>query len=268
MISAYWGMEYNPFDKDIDEKACFGSADHNQAMARLEHLKNVKGIGLFTGQAGTGKTFTLRCFAASLNPNLYKTVYMPLSTVTVMEFYRALAYGLNIEPAFKKIDMYRSIQERIISLSKDKKITPVVILDECQYLKTGILNDLVMLTNYNMDSRNYAVLILNGQPVLNDILSRSIHESLRQRIVIHYHFEGISKIETEEYILSRLKLCGVSEPIFNKNSFEALYSCSNGSTRKLNSVIEKCLIIGAQKNVRTITTEMIMEAQNETELII
>ena len=267
MIRSFWGMEFNPFDKDINEKICFKSADHNQAMARLEHLRNVKGIGLFTGQAGTGKTFSLRCFAASLNPNLYKTLYLPLSTVTVMEFYRALAYGLNIEPTFKKIDMYKSIQERIISLSKDRKVTPVIILDECQYLKTGILNDLVMLTNHDMDSKSYAVLILNGQPVLNDILSRSIHESLKQRIVIHYHFEGISRIETEEYVLSRLKLCGVNEPIFNKNSFEALYSCSNGSTRKLNSVIEKCLIIGAQKNVRTITTEMIMEAQNETELI-
>ena len=134
MFRAFWGMEFNPFDKGISEKNSFNSDDFKQATARLDHLKNVRGIGLFTGLSGTGKTFTLRCFAKALNPNLYKVAYIPLSTVTVMEFYRSLAFVLDLEPKSKKIDLFRSIQERIISLAKDKKIIPFIIIDECQYL--------------------------------------------------------------------------------------------------------------------------------------
>lgn len=260
-------MEFNPFDKGISEKSSFSSDDFKQATARLEHLKNIKGIGLFTGLSGTGKTFTLRCFAAALNPNLYKVAYIPLSTVTVMEFYRSLAYALDLEPQSKKVDLFRSIQERIISLAKDKRVMPVIIIDECQYLKTEVLNDLKILLNFDMDSKNYAIFILTGQPTLNNILSKQVHEALRQRIVISYNFTGITKSEMEVYITSRLSLCGCHEPMFGINSLESLYSCCNGSTRKLNSIIEKCLMLGAAQNVRTITTEIVMSAQNETELI-
>lgn len=267
MFNAFWGMEFNPFDKNISERNCFKSKDFNQAIARLEHLKVVKGIGLFTGAPGSGKTYTLRCFAAGLNPNLYKIVYIPLSTVTVMEFYRALAYGLNLEPASKKVDLFKSIQERITSLAKDKKIIPTIIIDESQYLKTEVLNNIKLLLNFDMDSKSHAIFILNGQSVLNDILSKQVHEALKQRIVINYNFEGISRTETEDYILSRLNLCGVHETIFKSNTIEAIYSCCNGSTRKLNSLIEKCLLLGAQKNVRVIDTDMVMAAQNEIELV-
>jgi len=185
-----------------------------------------------------------------------------------MEFYRSLALGLNLEPLYKKIDLFNSIQERLIFLAKDKKVTPVIITDEAQYLKTGIFNDIKLLLNFCMDSKDYAILILTGQPVLNDILSKNVHEALKQRIIINYNFEGISKCEIEEYISSRFKLCGVHEPIFNNNSIEAIYSCSNGSIRKLNTIIEKCLLIGAQKKVRAIDTEIVMAAQNETELVV
>lgn len=266
-MNAYWGLEFNPFGSQIPEDRRFESNDHRQAMARLEHLKSIKGIGLVTGSSGTGKTFTLRCFSKSLHPNLYKVVYLPLSTVTVMEFYRSLAYGLDIEPAFRKIDLFKSIQERIVSLEKDRKISTVILLDECQYLKSSVFNDLILITNFFMDSKAYATMVLNGQPVLNDILSKSIHESLRQRIVIRYHFEGITKEELFEYVRSRLKLGGVKDPIFEDGALEALYSCYNRSIRKLNATAEKCLMIGAQKKSKTIDTDIVMEAQNEVELI-
>lgn len=268
MFKSFWGMEFSPFDRTISEKNSYNSKDFNQAKARLEHLKNMKGLGVFTGLSGVGKTFSLRCFAASLNPNLYKVVYIPLSTVTVMEFYRSLAYGLDLEPRSKKVDLFKSIQERIISLAKDKKITPTIIVDESQYLKTEVLNDIKLLMNIDMDSKNYVIFILNGQPVLNNILSKEVHEALKQRIVIHYSYEGVDREDVRKYITSRLELCGVYENIFNDNAIEAICSCCSNSIRKLNSLVEKCLLIGFQKNQRIIDTDMVMLAQNEVELIV
>ena len=270
MYKAYWGMEFNPFNKsntDKFNKTCFDSLDFKNASARLDHLKNIKGIGLFTGFAGTGKTYTLRHFSNNLNTSLYKIVYIQLSTITVLEFYKALAYGLDLEPPNKKIDIFIDIQQRIISLAKDKKITPIIIVDEAQYLKTAVLNDLKLLLNFDMDSKNYAALILVGQPILNSTLSKHVHEALKQRIVISYNFEGISKEEVNEYITSRLKLCGVHSEIFNVNAIEAIYGCCNGSTRKLNSIIDQCLIIGYMNKTNEINTDIVMNAQNEVELI-
>jgi type II secretory pathway predicted ATPase ExeA len=267
MFNSYWGLEFNPFTLHTSEKNSFETYDFKQALSRLNHLKDTKGIGLFTGNSGVGKTFALRCFVNTLNPNLFKVVYIALSTVTVLEFYKSLASKLNLEVMSKKVDLFNSIQDRIFDLVTKKKILPVVLIDEAQYLKTDVLNDLKILLNFKMDSQNCAIFILNGQPVLNNILSKSVHEALYQRIVINYNFSGISNDEVDQYISSRLKLAGCVEPVFDPNSLTAIKSCISGSMRRLNLLAEKCLLIAFKEKVRTVTTDIVMAAQNEISLI-
>lgn len=269
MYKTYWSMEYNPFQKNNGEKRIktFESSDYINAKARLEHLNKLGGIGLLTGPSGTGKTYALKEFTGSLNASLYKVVYIPLSTVTVLEFYKSLAYGLDLDPPNKKIDIFNAIQERIISLVKDRNQTCVIIIDEAQYLQTGILNDLKLLLNFEMDSKDYAVVILSGQPIINSILTKKVHEALRQRIVMNYNFSGITQEEGKKYIIEKLKECGVFNPIITDGALEAIVSSGNGSIRKINSMVDKCLFIGSISNSKIIDTDIVMNAQNEIELI-
>ena len=267
MFQAYWEMRFNPFSKQASGKHVFESEDFKQASARLKHLCEIKGIGLFVGPSGSGKTFTLKKYADTLNPSLFKVFYLPLSTVTVLEFYRAIAFGLGIAPPYKKIDLFNQIQERVLSLSKDKRVTTVIICDEGQYLNTKILNDLKIIMSFNMDSENHAAVAIVGQPVLANTLSMTTHEALAQRIVINYAFNGLSRIEMADYIDSRLKSCGVRENMFAGNALEALWGCCGGSPRVVNSLAEKCLLIGSQKGVKVIDTEIVMLAHSEISLI-
>jgi len=267
MYTVYWEMQFDPFSKTTACKTPFESEDFTQAYARLKHLHDIKGIGLFTGNAGTGKTYALKNFADSLNPSLYKTVYLPLSTVTVLEFFRALALGLGIVPPFKKIDLFNAIQERILALSKDKRITTVIMLDEGQYLANKILNDLKIILNFGMDSENHAVIVISGLNSLANTLAMQAHEALAQRIVINYSFCGLSKSETAGYIESRLKSAGVRDNFFAENALEAIWGCSGGSPRVVNSLAEKCLLIGFQKKLKIIDPEIVMLANNDISLI-
>lgn len=267
MYESYFGMKLNPFKKDIDIKNSFEFSDFKEAQSRLKYLLNTRGIGLFIGTSGKGKTYSIKYFTQNLNPNLYKIVYISLSTVTVLEFYKSFCIGLGIEPACKKVDMFKQIQERIKLLVQDRKITPVIICDEAQYLRTDILNDLKMLLNFDMDSKDLAVLILVGQPVLNDILSRSVHEALKQRIIVNYMFMGIDFPEIKNYIIDRCELAGISNAIFEDSAIKALSSNCNGSTRQLNNLIDKCLLICSQKKENIITNDIVMLADSDLSLI-
>jgi len=267
MFTTYWEMQFNPFSKDLSAAHYFESEDFKQATGRLNHLREIKGIGLFTGHPGTGKTSTIKKFIDSLNPSLYKCVYLPLSTVTVMEFYRSIAFGIGITPSFKKIDMFISIQERIVSLLKDRNITTILAIDEGQYLHSKILSDLKILLNFEMDSKNYAAVIISGLPTLCNSLSGITHEALTQRIVINYTFNGLSKTELCDYINTRLKACGVHSNMFSESAMEAIWGCSSGCPRVINNLAEKCLLLGFQKNVKIIDTELVMLANNEISLI-
>ena len=267
MIETYFGMKCNPFKKGFEQKNKFEFTDFKEMQARLEYLLKTKGIGLFTGSSGFGKTYSIKYFVEHLNVGLYKPIYLSLSTITVMDFYKSLCIGLGISPKHRKIDMFKQIQDTIKTYVNDRKITPIIILDEAQYLRTDILNDLKMILNFDIDSKDYAVLILVGQPILNDMLSRNSHEALKQRIVVNYTLVGLDAKEVEEYLKNRLRLAGMNENMFEEGAIKAIASNCNGSTRKLNSIIENCLMICEQKEENIVTTEIAMLAENELNLI-
>lgn len=266
MFLSYFNMEFNPFDKEIDTKLSFETEDLKVMNNRLDYLKEHPGIALFTGNPGMGKTFSIRKFMNSLNPNLFKCIYLSLSSLTVLDFYRQLAYGLGIEPAFRKVDIFKQIQESIVNLVTNKKIKVIICVDEAQYLKTDILNDLKMLLNFEMDSKNYITFILTGQPILNNLLNRNVHEALRQRISVSYNFSGLSRDELENYISSRISIAHGQSDIFTPQAIETIYNSSNGSIRVVNNIITKSLIIASSKSKNVIDSDIILEAFNDLAL--
>ena len=49
MYKNYYSLAFNPFDKQqLPEKDCFRSRDFEEMTARLDFLKDTRGIGLFT----------------------------------------------------------------------------------------------------------------------------------------------------------------------------------------------------------------------------
>lgn len=186
MFTDYYGLSFNPFDKqNTKERDAFRSRDHKEMLSRLEYLKTVRGIGIFTARPGMGKTYVLRCFMKGLNPNQYQTAYISLSTISVTEFYREFCTLLGLEASGNKTGMFRAIQERVYYLYREKKQPLVLAIDEAQYLNYNILRDLKMLLNHSYDSLNCFSLVLVGEPYLNHILDKQVHEALRQRITVH-----------------------------------------------------------------------------------
>lgn len=263
---AFYGLTQMPFEKETRYKEMFRTYDVKNIIDRLNYLKNTRGIGVFTGGPGTGKTSTVKSFLDDLNPALYKVVYIHMSTISVIEFYRQIAYGLGLEPKNRKCDLFRQIQETISYLAVEKKCIPVIVLDEAQFLSNPILHDIKMLLNFNMDSRNNCILIFIGESGFNGILKRHVHDALRQRIVINYDMQGIGRDEASGYITYCMRQCGVTEPVFSQEAVEAAYSIGNGSIRKMNNILVKSLIQGASEDSRVINGEIVLKAHNEVEL--
>ena len=76
MYNSFYGLSFNPFDKQqLKEKDHFVSNDFREMTNRLNYLKDIRGIGVFTARPGMGKSYALRCFAAGLNPSLFHMEY-------------------------------------------------------------------------------------------------------------------------------------------------------------------------------------------------
>jgi type II secretory pathway predicted ATPase ExeA len=114
-----------------------------------------------------------------------------------------------------------------------------------------------------MDSKDYAILVLVGQVPFITQLNRQPHEALRQRIVINYNLQGLTKDEVKDYIVFSLKNVGCSEPIFTDGAFKLLFSSTNGFLRKINRLAKMCLIAGASQKLKSINSEIVFRAQSE-----
>ncbi len=266
MSTSYYGMSFNPFDITLSTNDAFLTSDMKEMNNRLTFLKNNPGIGLFTANPGQGKTFAARCFSSTLNHNITKFSYICLSTVTMLEFYRQFCDHLGIDVISKKSKMFRAIQEFFQTSSQNKKIHHIVCFDEAQYLNFDILRELKMLANFSMDSKICFSIILLGQPTIINTLLRQPHEAFRQRITVSYNFVGISEAEAMQYIRSRFALASASPSIMDDNAMLLAYTSSGSSIRRLNQIISKSLMIGAQHSKNVIDTDILLSAVNDIEL--
>lgn len=262
---ARYGLEFNPFLKNTKE-ILVETSESKELRFRLNYLLSTKGFGLLTGSPGRGKTTAIRSWVRTLNPSLYKVIYSSLSTVTVMEFYRNLATELGVQPAHRKVENFRAIQDEINRLVLEKRITPVIIIDEANYISGSILNDLKILFNFEMDSRDRVVILLAGLPQLNNTLRLGIHEPLRQRIVMNYNLDGLTKEEGRLYIQQKLQGAGCHQPIFEENAVEAILNAANGTPRLINKLCNASLLIGNSRSLDRITAEAVMQAISDSEL--
>ena len=264
-INARYGLEFNPFLKNSKE-ILFSGNEFNEASCRLDYLASAKGFGLLTGSAGRGKTTVVRNWSAKLNPSLFKVIYTSLSTVTVNDFYRNLAFSLGAQAAYRKTENFHAIQNEITRLALDKKKTPVIIIDEANYVSNAVLNDLKILFNFEMDSRDRAVILLVGLPQLNSTLQASMHEPLRQRIIMNYNIDGLSKDEGREYIARKLKGAGCAQTVFEAAAIEAILNAADGTPRMINKLCNAAITIGASRSENIISSETVMQAVNDCTL--
>ena len=263
--AARYGLEFNPFEKNA-KTIPVATAETNELSLRLDYLGGTKGFGVITGEPGRGKTSGVRLWSKALNPSLFKVTYNTLSTLTVMDFYRQIATGLGAEPKFRKNDLFNDIQKEVKRFALEKRITPVIIIDEADKLSHKVLSDLQIMFNFEMDSRDLAIILLVGQPQLNTTLNQNTHESLRQRIVMNYHMDGLSKEDGRMYIAKKLEGAGSRQTVFNENALEAILNSANGTARMINKICDRSMLIGAEHGSAIIDADTVLKAVDDIQL--
>lgn len=263
MYLTHFGFTHYPFERALSPDELFASSAAREAQARLQHLIELRGIGLITGEVGSGKTSVCRQLNASLHPGLYRLFYVTLSTGNVLDMYKAITWQLGIPVERNRAAAYRTIHSEISRLVLESKIHPVLVVDEAHHLRNEVLEDLRLLTNYAMDAERRLCLLLVGLTELRRRLKMAVHESLTQRIVVRYHLSGLTREETPAYLAHRLQLAGSTLPLFESAAVEALFQATQGVPRKLNQAAHYALSAAALAKAKQVTAEHVQVALEE-----
>ena len=263
MYRTHFGLTRHPFGNEIEADALFPSVSSRELELRLQHLIELRGIGLVTGDSGSGKTSSTRKVLLALHSGLFRVVYVSLSTGNVMDLYKTISWEMGLSVERSRAALYRQIRSEVSRLALESRCRPVLVVDEAHHLRPDVLEDLRLLTNYNMDAENRLCLLLLGQPELRRRIGMAVHEALAQRIVVRHHMGPLGRDELEPYLVHRLRLAGTELPLFEPAAHEALFQATSGLPRKVNLLAHHALMAAAIARAKAVTHDHVEAALAE-----
>ncbi|NJN37166.1 MAG: AAA family ATPase [Nitrospiraceae bacterium] len=263
MYRKHFGLTRIPFAKEIEPDDLFTTASYTELELRLKHLFEMRGIGLVTGESGCGKTTAIRRVVSGLHAGLYKPIYVCHTTGNIMDVYKTIAWELGLACERSRAALFRQIRAEVTRLCSESRTRPIFILDEAQNLRSDVLEDLRLLTNYQMDAENRVCILFLGQPELRRRLSMAAYDSLSQRIVARFHMTGLGRDELEPYLTHLLRRAGTELQLFDPPAQEALFQAASGLPRKINGLAHHCLMAAALARAKTVNTEHVHAALTE-----
>jgi general secretion pathway protein A len=256
-FEAFFGFTQTPFSRDIPVNQLLETAGCKELIGRLNYVARYRAFGVFTGDAGTGKTTAIRKFSQGLDSNSYRVLYLSDSALTPRNFYWETLHELGYEPRFYRGDAKRQFQKALAVLVDNERKSPIVIVDEAHLLSREMLEEIRFLLNLRMDSYSALSLILIGQTELREILKLQVNKAISQRVDMRFHLPALSKEETTAYIAKHLAAVKAPGEIFTQAAIGAIHEYCEGIPRKVNKVAIACLMTASGQNQKLVDDHLV-----------
>jgi putative secretion ATPase (PEP-CTERM system associated) len=255
MYAEFYHLTGKPFQLTPDPRFYFDSSTHKKAMAYLTYgLSQGEGFIIVTGDIGAGKTTLVGHLFDGLDRDQYVAAKVVTTQLGADDILRMVASGFGIpsEDADKAALLQRI--ERFLRLQHDRGKRALLIVDEVQNLPTDSLEELRMLSNFQVGERALLQSFLLGQPEFRDKWATDPNlEQLRQRVIAIHHLSAMTRDEIRGYILHRLQLVGWNnDPVFTESAYQKIFDFTGGVPRKVNTLCSRLLLYGAIEELHEI----------------
>ncbi len=266
MYEQYYGFSGRPFQLTPDPQFYFESTSHKKAMSYLGYgLSQGEGFIVITGEVGAGKSTLVAHLMERIDPAALSVAQVVTSALDADEVVHvvAQAFGLAVEGQDKASAL--GAIERFLQDEARAGRRCLLVVDECQNLDLSALEELRMLSNFQLGSHPLLQSLLLGQPEFRRTVAHHPDlEQLRQRIIASHHLEPLDADEVEGYVAHRLAQVGWSKhPGFEEGLIDALYRHTDGIPRRVNQVMNRLLLLGAIEERGELTLAMLDEVMGE-----
>ena len=246
MYATFYRLQGKPFQLNPDPDFFFGSRGHRRAMAYLEYgLHQGEGFIVITGEVGAGKTTLVRNLLRRVPADSVIAAQIVSTQVTADDLLRLVAGSFQINgQGLDKSALLQQLELRFRQMHDDGK-RALLIVDEAQNLSPRAVEELRMLSNFQVGKRSLVQSFLVGQPEFRDILQRPEMRQLKQRVIASYHLGPLDANETQAYVEHRLGHVGwKQDPAFSADVFTRIHALTDGVPRRINTLCDRVLLAG------------------------
>src|ERR1700694_3749020 len=247
MYESFYGLTGKPFQLNPDPAFFFGSRGHKRAFAYLQYgLYQSEGFIVITGEIGAGKTTIVRSLFEQLDREKVVAAQLVSTHLDADDMLRAvgIAFGLPVRTVNKAV-LLGSLEAFLCKLATQSK-RALLIVDEAQNLTPRAVEELRMLSNFQLGDQALLQSFLIGQPELRTMMQSPHMQQLRQRVTASYHLGPLDKTETQAYIEHRLNhVEWKRDPEFEPACFDVIYALTAGIPRRISTLCNRLLLAGA-----------------------
>lgn len=262
MYESFFGLHRRPFAASPDT-VCFVSVE--PAAAALEELAHCvesgQGVGVLTAAAGLGKTIVCRKLAELLQ-NEYAVAFLPGANFpTRRSLLQAILFELGREYSRLGEQELRLLLTTAMRDLRAELKAMLLIIDEAHLLSPRLLEEVRTVMNLVEDGRPLARIVLSGQLPLEEKLAEPSADALNQRICRHANLPPLTRLESAEYILHRLKCAGADlSDVFTRDAVQVICSAADGVPRCINFLSDHSLLLSYLEDVRPVDAEIVRAA--------
>ena len=255
MYDEHYGFTDRPFQLTPDPRFWFDTATHRKAMAYLGYgLAQGEGFIVITGDIGAGKTTLVGHLMATIDRERLHVLKLVSTQIEADDLLRLVAAGLEIDPAgLTKAALLQAIEKALHAVARTGRRT-LLVVDEAQALPVSSLEELRMLSNFQLGGHALVQIFLLGQPEFRERLHGSARlEQLRQRVIATHHLDPMGEGEVKGYVEHRLQVAGwTGNPAFTAEAYARMHHWSAGVPRRLNQLAGRVLLFGAVEGLERI----------------
>lgn len=265
MYEEHFGLSAKPFQLSPDATFFFPSKEHKRALSFLEYgLEQADGFIVITGDVGTGKTTIVQTLLANLDPNELMVANLVTTQLEEDDLMHLVAanFGLRVNTNSKAL-LLRDLERLFLTQAQENRRV-LLIVDEAQNLPQRSVEELRMLSNFQLNGKPLVQIFLLGQEEFRSTLLSEGFEQLRQRVIATYHLNPLDEQETRTYIEHRLNCASYQgNPAFMDDAFTAIFKSSEGVPRRINNLCDRVLLYAFLEERGVIDGELVDAVSRE-----
>lgn len=259
MYEAHFGFSAKPFQLTPDPHFFYASACHKKALYYLQYgLHQGEGFIVITGPIGTGKSTLASSLLNGLDNDDIVATQVSTSNLNPRELLEhiANAFGIRAE-GDSKAQIIKDIEDYLFTLSRQQK-RALLIIDEAQNLSHDSLEELRLLSNYQVNSKPLLQTFLLGQEELRGKLQHPSMLQFQQRVIASFHLRALNENEVKQYVMHRLLHVGwTDKPAFTEQALAKLHQYTQGIPRRINIFMDRTLLMSFLENNELIDSKVI-----------